>query len=344
MSHDHGEHDHGTHGHGTHGHGGHAHSHAVDASTPSHRRRLAIALGITATVLVAQLVGTVVTGSLALLVDLVHMAVDTSGLVLALVAATLMARPASKHRTWGFRRAEVIAAALQAGILAAVAIFATIEAIQRLVTPTEVDGPLLVWFGVIGLVGNLISLAVLASARKENLNLRAAFLEVTADALGSVAVIAGAAVIWLTGWTRADAIAGLVVCALIVPRALVLLKETGSILLESTPPGLDLDEVRTHLLALEHVHEVHDLHASRIATGMPVLSAHVVVDRQCFHDGHTAELLHTVQSCVAEHFPVSVEHSTIQFEPVGHVDPERGICTLPADHGQDLVARPPTLS
>lgn len=306
-------------------HSGHGHDHSVEASTPDHRRRLAIALGITASVMAAQLAGTILTGSLALLVDLVHMAVDASGLALALVAATLMARPASNRRTWGFRRAEVIAAALQAGILTAVAVFATIEAIQRLITPPEIDGSLLVWFGVFGLAGNIAALAVLASARTANLNLRAAFLEVTADALGSVAVIVAAIVISLTGWARADAVASLVVCALIVPRAAALLKETGSILLESTPPGLDLDQVRTHLLALDHVHEVHDLHASRIASGLPVLSAHLVVDPECFHDGHTAELLSKVQVCVAEHFPVSVEHSTIQFEPVGHVDPD-GVC------------------
>lgn len=305
----------------------HGHDHGIaDASAPGHRVRLAIALGITTTVLLAQLVGTIITGSLALLVDLVHMVTDASGLVLALVASVLIARPASKHRTWGFRRAEVIAAGLQAGILLAVAVFAAVEAVQRLIAPPQVDGSLLVIFGVVGLVGNVISLAVLASARSDNLNLRAAFLEVTADALGSVAVIIGAIVIATTGWQRADTVASLVICALIVPRAVTLLREAGSILLESTPPGLDLEKVRDHLLALDHVREVHDLHSSRIASGLPVLSAHLVVDEECFHDGHTAELLLTVQGCVAQHFDVSVEHSTIQFEPVGHAEREHAVC------------------
>lgn len=305
---------------------GHDHDHAVDASNPRHRRKLAIALSITTTVIIAQVVGSALTGSLALLVDLVHVVTDAGGLVMALVASWLVRRPPSSRRTWGFRRAEVLAAGLQAGVLLAVAGFAAVEAIQRLAAPPEVGGQLLVVFGAIGLVGNVISLAVLASARGDNLNLRAAFLEVLADTIGSVAVIVGAVVIWLTGWTRADAIATLVVCALIVPRAVTLLREAGSILLESTPPGLDLDAVREHLLALDHIGQVHDLHASRIDSGTAVLSAHLVVDDGCFHDGHTAELLLTVQQCLAEHFPVSVEHSTIQFEPAGHAEREHAVC------------------
>jgi len=304
----------------------HRHSHTVDAGNPRHHRKLAIALTITSAVVIAQLIGSALTGSLALLVDLAHVITDAGGLVMALVASWLIRRPPSVRRTWGYRRAEVLAAGLQAGLLLAVAGFAVVEAIQRLVTPPEVGGQLLVVFGVIGLVGNIVSLSVLASARDENLNLRAAFLEVLADTIGSLAVIVAALVIWLTGWTRADAVASLLVCALIVPRAVALLREAGSILLESTPPGLDLDAVRTHLLAVEHVGQVHDLHASRIDSGTAVLTAHLVVDDACFHDGHTAKLLLTVQQCLAEHFPVSVEHSTIQFEPADHAEQEHAIC------------------
>src|SRR4051794_26755077 len=159
--------------------------------------------------------------------------------------------------------------------------------------------------------------------------MRAALLEVVNDTLGSLAVLISAVVIALTGWERADAVASLVIAALIVPRTLKLLRETVLLLLESTPPGMDLDDVRAHLLALPHVLEVHDLHASQITSGLPVLSAHVVVEDSCFHDGHAAQLLDLLQSCVAEHFPVSVEHSTFQLEMARHAEHELAAHSCP---------------
>lgn len=135
-------------------------------------------------------------------------------------------------------------------------------------------------------------------------------------------MLTSAVVIALTGWQRADAVASLVIAALIVPRTLVLLRETVSLLLESTPPGLDLADVRAHLLALPHVLEVHDLHASQITSGLPVVSAHVVVEDSCFFDGHAAQALDQLQSCLAQHFPVSIEHSTFQLEMASHADHE----------------------
>ncbi|WP_114906539.1 cation diffusion facilitator family transporter [Ornithinimicrobium murale] len=289
----------------------------------THRGRLAIAFGITATILVAEVIGALWTGSLALLVDAAHMLTDTAGLLMALVASTLVLRPATPERTWGFRRAEVLAAGAQATVLLAVGAYAFIEGVRRLNDPPEISSTGLLIFGVVGLAGNLVSMWVLSAGRSANLNLRAAFLEVVNDALGSVAVIVSALVITTTGWTGADAVAGMVIAALIVPRAFLVLREAGSILLESTPKGLDLAEVRTHILGLPHVQEVHDLHASTIATGLPVLSAHVVLDDACFQDGHAAEMLGQLQECVAAHFEVSVEHSTFQLEPPGHAARER---------------------
>lgn len=300
---------------------GHGHDHAPGGA-PDHRRRLAVAFGITAAILVAQAVGALLTGSLALLVDTAHMLTDVAGLAMALTAAWLVLRPPSTRRTWGFRRAEVLAALAQAAVLLAVGVYVLVEGVARLFRPPEVPSTQLLIFGVIGLAGNLIALAVLIGSRKSNLNLRAAFLEVLNDALGSVGVIAAAVVIATTGWQRADVIAGLLIGALIVPRAFVLLRDATSVLLESTPPGLDLDDVREHLLELEHVHEVHDLHASLVASGMPVLSAHVVVDDSCFADGHAPQILDALQHCVAEHFDVAVEHSTFQLEPTGHIGHE----------------------
>lgn len=295
----------------------HGHSHGISADmadVPAHRKRLRIAFGLTATVLVAQAIGAVWTGSLALLTDTAHMLTDVAGLAVALTAATLMTRPASSSRTWGFRRIEVLAALAQATVLLAVGIFAMVEGARRLFEPPEVASGELLIFGIIGLAANVVSLWVLAGGRDANLNMRAAFLEVLNDALGSVGVIVAAIVIWATGWQQADAIAGLLIAALIVPRSIMLLKEATRVLMEFTPRGLDLDEVREHMLELEHVREVHDLHSSTVATGLPIITAHVVVDDECFQDGHAPQILSELRTCVAEHFPVSVSHSTFQVE------------------------------
>ncbi|MCK0116695.1 cation diffusion facilitator family transporter [Isoptericola sp. S6320L] len=298
------------------GHAGHSHA----PPEGGHRGRLAVAFGITAAIVVAQVVGAVLTGSLALLVDTAHLLVDAGGLGIALFAAHVALRPPTPRRTWGYRRAEALAALAQAAVLLAVGVFVLVEAVQRLQDPPEIPGDELVVFGVIGLLGNVAALAVLASRRNANLNLRAAFLEVLNDALGSLAVIVAAVVITTTGWLYADTVAALVIGALIVPRAVRLLRETGAVLLESTPAGLDLDEVRTHLLRVDHVREIHDVHASLIATGLPQLSAHVVVDTGCFRDGHAGRILDELQDCVRDHF--GVEHTTFQVEPDTHPDHE----------------------
>lgn len=279
-----------------------------------HRKRLAVAFAITATILLAEVVGAIWTGSLALLVDAGHMLTDAGGLAMALFASHLSTRAASHRRTWGLRRAEVLAAAGQAAVLLGVGLFVIVEGIQRLSEPPAIPSTALLIFGIIGLVGNVASLLVLASSRSANFNLRAAFLEVINDALGSVAVIIAAVIIATTGWGGADSLAGLLIGLLIIPRAVKLLVETTNVLLEATPKGLDLPEVRRHMLGLPDVLEVHDLHASQIATGPPVLTAHVVVTPDPFTDGSLPELLDRLQDCVAGHFDVSIEHSTFQFE------------------------------
>jgi cobalt-zinc-cadmium efflux system protein len=299
----------------THGHG-HSHSHVPGAE--DHRGRLAVVLAITATILVLEVIGAAVTGSLALLADAGHMLTDAAGLVVALGAAWLMRRPATSRRTWGYVRAEVLAATAQSAVLLAVGVFVLVEGVRRLLEPPAVSsGPMLV-FGAVGLLGNLVSMAVLLRGRRASLNTRAAFLEVANDALGSVAVVVAAVVIATTGWTRADAVVSVLIAALILPRTLLLLRETTDVLLESTPKGLDLDAVREHILSLPHVNGVHDLHASQLGTGLPVLTAHVVVEEDCFRHGDLPAMLDRLQSCVADSFGVVVHHSTFQLEPVGH--------------------------
>jgi len=285
-----------------------------------HRGRLRTVLIVTVSVLIAEVIGAAVSGSLSLLADAGHMLSDVAGLTLAWVASLLAQRPATLARTWGYRRAEVLAAAGQAAVLLAVGGFIIIEAIRRLVRPPDVASGAMLTFGVIALVGNVTGVAVLLAVRSENLNMRAAFLEVVNDALGSVAVLLAAALIAAVGWLRADAVVSLLIGALIIPRTLGILRESVDVLLESTPRGLELGEVREHLLRVGRVEAIHDLHASQVATGLPVLTAHVVVNDSCFQDGHLPALLDELQRCLAGHF--DVQHSTFQFEAGGHASHE----------------------
>ena len=210
-------------------HMGHDHGHGVGHAS---ERALLIAFCISAGILLAEVVGAVLTGSLALLVDAGHMVVDTGGLGIGLVATRLARRSPTAQRTWGFQRAEVLGATAQAAILLAVGVYVIISAAQRLVVPEEIhSGPLLV-FGIVGLVGNLVAYAVLLRASGEGFTSRAARLEVLNDTLGSVAVIIAAIVLMLTGWERADSVAAILIGLLILPRAIRLLRETANVLLE----------------------------------------------------------------------------------------------------------------
>jgi cobalt-zinc-cadmium efflux system protein len=297
----------------------HHHARATDVGA-GNRSKLTLVLAITVTVLVIEVVGAAISGSLALLADAGHILTDVAGLTLALIASRLAGRPMNDLRTWGFLRAEVLAAAAQAAVLLAVGGYILVEGVRRLFSAPTVSSPAMLVFGLVGLAGNAVAIAALVGSRSDNLNMRAAFLEVVNDALGSVAVLAAAAVIAVTGWQRADAVASLLIGVLIVPRTLRLLRESVDVLMESTPKNLDLGDVRRHVLGVEHVHGIHDLHATQVATGLPVFSAHVVVDDSCFHDGHLTGLLDQIQSCLSGHF--DVQHSTIQFEARSHVDHE----------------------
>lgn len=290
------------------------HSHGVDSG----RGRIAIALSITVAVLVAELVGAWLTGSLALLTDAAHMVTDAVGLSIALGASIVIASRATDRRTWGLRRIEVVAALVQALLLIGVSIFVVVEAISRLGSSPDIPAGELLIFAVVGLIGNVMAIAVLAKGRSSSLNLRAAFLEVIGDAVGSVLVIVAAIVIWTTGFAPADSIAAILIGAFIVPRALRLLWDALGVVLEITPKDLDLGSVREHLEAMDGVRSVHDLHVSRISSDLPVLTAHVVVDDACFRDGRSPELLAMLQDCVASHFAVSIEHSTFQLESDAH--------------------------
>ncbi|SDE25842.1 cation diffusion facilitator family transporter [Streptomyces prasinopilosus] len=304
---------------------GHAHgAYAGGTASAAYRGRLRVALAITLGVMVVEIVGGLLAGSLALVADAAHMATDALGLGMALLAIHFANRPPSEHRTFGYARAEILAALANCLLLLGVGGYVLYEAIRRFVAPAETEGGLTLVFGAIGLVANLVSLALLMRGQKESLNVRGAFLEVAADAFGSVAVIVSALVVVATGWTAADPIASLVIAALIVPRAFGLLRETLDVLLEAAPKGVDMAQVRAHILGTQGVEDVHDLHAWTITSGMPVLSAHVVVSSEVLSTIGYEKMLHALQSCLGDHF--DVEHCTFQLEPRGHAEHEARLC------------------
>ncbi|MET7427299.1 cation diffusion facilitator family transporter [Dactylosporangium sp. NPDC005555] len=289
-------------------------------ATGRHRAALAGALAVSVAIFAVEVVGALVTGSLALLADAGHVLADAGGVALALSATLLAARPATGRRTFGWARAEILAAAVNGLVLAGMGVYVSVEGVRRLFEPSAVEPGGMALFGVIGLAGNLVGVALLWRARDAGLNMRGAFLEVATDTVTSVGVLAAAAVIATTGFTRADAIVSVLIGLVIAPRAVRLLREAVNVLLEATPSGIDLDLIRRHIVELDHVLGVHDLHVHTVTSGLPVLSAHVVVRDGCFQDGHAPQLLDALQSCLAGHFDVA--HSTFQLEPAGHADHE----------------------
>ena len=305
----------------------HGHSHGAPVTgtaAAAYQGRLRIALGITITVMVVEVVGGLLADSLALIADAAHMATDALGLGMALLAIHFANRPATGNRTFGYARAEILAALANCLLLLGVGGYVLYEAVQRFVTPADTEGGLTIVFGLIGLVANMISLTLLVRGQKDSLNVRGAFLEVAADALGSLAVIISAVVILTTGWQAADPIASLAIGLMIVPRTLKLLRETLDVLLESAPKDVDMQDVRAHILGLDGVEDVHDLHAWTITSGMPVLSAHVVVRSDVLNAIGNEKMLHELQGCLGDHF--DVEHCTFQLEPSGHAEHEAKLC------------------
>lgn len=296
--------------------GGHDHGHAHRTATGRHRGRLVVVLVITLGVVGVQVVGGLVSGSLALLADAGHMLTDATGVAIALLATTLATRPADKTRTFGLQRAEILAALANALLLGGLGVWVVVEAVQRWDSPPEVGTTLMLVTAVVGALANLASLLVLRQGQQESLNIRGAYLEVLGDLVGSVAVVVAGVVIATTGYLRADVLASLAIGIFILPRAWSLLRSVLDVLLESTPRGLDLDTVREHIRDVAGVVEVHDLHAWTITSGVPALSAHVVVDDACIHGGRSGEVLDALAECLATDFGIA--HCTFQLEPAEH--------------------------
>jgi cobalt-zinc-cadmium efflux system protein len=279
-----------------------------------------VVLGITVAILMLEVAGAAVAHSLALLADAGHMAADAAGISLSLLAVIWSSRPATKERTFGYHRAEILAAVVNAVLLLGIGLFVLVEAVRRLQSPGESRPGLMAAIGLVAVLGNALSLRLLHSGRDGSLNVRGAYLEVLSDLLGAAGVLVAAGVIAATGWQRADAIASLLIALLIVPRTVRLLRQAVDVLLEATPEGIDLDDVRRHICETPGVLSCHDLHAWTITSGNPVLSAHVVVSDAIWSGGGAPALLDRLGECLSGHF--DLDHSTFQLEQSTHADHE----------------------
>ena len=299
---------------------GRSHGQEAGTATGEQRVRLRLVLGITVSILAVEIAGGLLAHSLVLIADAGHMATDAAGLGLSLLAVWFAARPASDARTFGYQRAEILAAVTNAVLLFGAGGFILVEAARRLAHPETATPGLMIIFGLIALAGNAASLALLHRGQTKSLNVRGAFLEVLSDLLGAAAVLIAAAVIAGTGFQRADALASIFIGVLILPRTVRLLRDAVDVLLEATPKNVNLAEVRDHICATSGVLDVHDLHVWTITSGIPVLSAHVVIADKVLADGGGARVLDRLAECLADHF--DVEHCTFQLEPASHGEHE----------------------
>lgn len=291
---------------------GHDHHHAS-----ANQRAMKIALVLTTTFMLVELVGGILTRSLALISDAAHMFTDCAALAIALAAMQIAKRPADKARTFGYYRFEILAAAFNALLLFAVALYILYEAYTRLRAPAEIESMGMLAIAVTGLVVNLVSMRLLGSGKDKSLNVKAAYLEVWSDLLGSIAVIVGAAIIAVTGWPWVDSVVAVLIGLWVLPRTWVLLKSSLNILLEGTPENIDIDAVQAMLLSVPGVLSIHDLHIWALTSGKVSLTVHIVneptVDAEL-------QILPTVREGLARRFGIT--HVTIQCEltPCGQAE------------------------
>ncbi len=292
--------------------GGHSHGISENAD----RRYLVIALLLLTAFMIIEIIVAFASGSLALLSDAGHMLSDVGAIVASLWAIRLASRPATGSWTYGWKRAEILSAAANGITLLVVSGIVSFESVRRLLDPPPVDGGPVLVVAIIGVAVNLLAAWALAKAGRFSLNVEGAYQHILTDLYGFIGTVIAAVVIITTGFARADAIASLFVVTLMLKAAWGLLRESGRVLLEAAPEGIDLADIRAHLAETDHVHDVHDLHVWTVTSNLPTLSAHVVIDDSCFHDGHAPRILDQLQDCLAGHF--DVEHSTFQLEPTGH--------------------------
>jgi cobalt-zinc-cadmium efflux system protein len=289
-------------------HGPHAHNHALDARRADSRRRMWIALGINVGLLVAEAIGGIITGSLALLADAGHLLSDAGAIVLALIAARLATLPAAGRRTFGYQRSEVLAALVNGLTLVVISIVIAVAAFGRFGDPPEIDGWGVLALGLAGLAGNVAATVVLARGQREDINLEGVLRHSVADALGSVGVVVAGAVVLLGGSPVVDPIVGLLIAVLILASSWRLIKEPVDVLMEAAPAGLDVDGVGAAICEEEGVRSVHDLHVWTVTAGFGAIAAHVVVAQ-----GSDRDLIRRrLELTLRERF--GIEHTTLQME------------------------------
>jgi cobalt-zinc-cadmium efflux system protein len=267
-----------------------------------------IALAINAGLLLAEAVGGIVTGSLALLADAGHLLSDVGSIVLALIAARLAALPAAGRRTFGYQRSEVLAALVNGLLLVAVSVGIAVVALGRLSDPPSIEGGGVLVLGLLGLAGNLAATVVLARGQREDINLEGVLRHSFADALGSVGVVFAGAFVLLGGSAIVDPIVGLLIAALVFASSWRLIKEPFDVLMEAAPADLDVDAMGAAICGEDGVRSVHDLHAWTVTAGFGAVAAHVVVSRECDRDLVRRRLELTLR----ERF--GIEHTTLQME------------------------------
>ncbi|MDN5696543.1 MAG: cation diffusion facilitator family transporter [Rubrobacter sp.] len=302
-----------SHTHNGHNRDGHSHSGAAghEHGSGANKRALAVVLSFTLIYMVAEIVGGLITGSLALLADAAHMASDNVALGLALFAFWLSSKPPTPNRSFGYKRTEILAALFNGVTIVAVSIWIFYEAYQRLQSPPEILGGWMMVVAVIGLVVNLAGALILARSAGENLNMQGALRHVLADLLGSIGVIVAALVIVLTGWRYADPAISVFIGALVLFSSWKLLRDSVSILMEGSPPGIDAEKVGAEMANAGGVREVHDLHIWTVTSGFPALAAHVLVDTDEDCHARRRELEEMLEDSYG------IEHTTLQVDHVG---------------------------
>jgi len=300
-----------------------ANNHAHHGHDVASARRVQAALAIISAFVVGEIASALWSHSLVLVADAAHLLTDVFALGVAAWAIHLGRQPAHGRWTYGLRRAEILSAAVNGVTLLIVAIGVGVTAIVRLVHPGHVEATVVLVTALVGGTVNLVVARVLAGAQRGNLNLRGAYAHVVTDLYAFIATAAAAVVILVAHWQRSDAVASLVVVVILLRASWGLLRDSGRVLLQGSPDNLDLDDVRTHLAAIDHVLSVHDLHAWTLTSDAATLSAHVVVEERCFESGHAPRILDELQSCLLTHF--ALEHATLQLEPPTHSTHEDGL-------------------
>jgi cobalt-zinc-cadmium efflux system protein len=299
------------------------HTHEYHSMIKANQHRLLVAISITGSMAIVELIGGILSNSLALIGDAAHMFTDTLALGLSLFALNIAKRPASQTRTYGYLRAEILAALTNGIVLILISAYLSYEAYRRFTEPPQIQGGLMLVVAIIGLLANVIGLAILRSGGRQNLNVKGAFLHMWSDAVSSIGVIVAAVIILLTGWSFADPIITILIVVLILRGAIGLVVEASNILLETVPKHLNVSQITSEVKEIKGVKDIHDIHLWTITSGVYALSCHLLIEDRMVSS--SAEIVAEVNQTLSQKFGIG--HSTLQLEceecqnsPVCHIE------------------------